>query len=94
MSVAKTSTAMYWLDAAFRVLFATFTRGQTEQSTRYVQRLLWNVAVAFLGELYANITIFKYFNASFIVLFHVFLFLGNCPSWAVTGISTSVSLEG
>jgi hypothetical protein len=53
---------------------ASVSTGQMELQNP-APSLFGSVDHACLGEFYADNTICKYFNANFIVLFHVFLFL-------------------
>ena len=64
----------------------THTTRQTGQPIRFVPILFPCVDLVYTGKFHADSTIFKYFKAKFVVLFHVFLFLGNCPPLAVIGI--------
>jgi hypothetical protein len=73
-SAANTSTVMYHLGTVSHVLTASHTRGRTGLCTHTAPNLLWNVGNVFKGELYGANTICKYFNANFILIFHVFLF--------------------
>jgi hypothetical protein len=84
--VAETDTVTYCLGTVCHVQTASYSRGRTELPTRTAPDRLWSVGNVGQGEFHADNTVCKYFNANFIVLFHMFLFLGNCPSWAVIGI--------
>jgi len=65
---------------------AKCTTRKTVHLIHFVLNLFCCVDHVCMGKFHADSTIFKYFKAKFVVLFHVFLFLGNCPPLAVIGI--------
>jgi len=60
------------------------TTKKTVHHFHFVLNLFRCVDLVLMGKFHADSTIFKYFKAKFVVLFHVFLW--NCPSLAVIGI--------
>jgi hypothetical protein len=61
----------------FPALIATNSRGKIELWNLYVPCPLRCVKNVCLGEFHADSTIFKYFNANFVVLFHMFFVFGK-----------------